>query len=194
MTSADEGTLHGRVLRPPGRGARLVSVDLDRVRALPGVVAAVRDGSVLGVVAEGRRAGRRPRSRDTPERREVDGAGRLPPFDRIPRLAPVAADAGLPRGGRGVARQREPPPVEAEPSATTTVRRVFTRPYLLHAPIGPSAALAVWDGDTLARPVANARRLHAPRVRSRTLSGFPAGVRPRGARSRPRVLRPQRRR
>ena len=46
------GMLFGRVVRPPSYEARLQSVDLDAVRALPGVVDVVRDGRFLGVVAE----------------------------------------------------------------------------------------------------------------------------------------------
>ncbi|RZL86086.1 MAG: hypothetical protein EOP73_32010, partial [Variovorax sp.] len=46
------GLLHGRAVRPPSRGAQLRSVDLDVVRALPGVVAVLRDGQYLGVVAD----------------------------------------------------------------------------------------------------------------------------------------------
>ena len=46
------GMLHGRVLRPPSRGAVLLSVDDTAARRVPGVVAVVRDGSFLGVVAE----------------------------------------------------------------------------------------------------------------------------------------------
>ena len=44
--------LFGRVARPPGYGARLRNVDLDAVRALPGVVHVERDGQYLGVIAE----------------------------------------------------------------------------------------------------------------------------------------------
>jgi nicotinate dehydrogenase subunit B len=46
------GMLHGRVVRPPSRTARLEDVDDARVRSLPGVVAVARDGGFLGVVAE----------------------------------------------------------------------------------------------------------------------------------------------
>jgi isoquinoline 1-oxidoreductase len=44
------GLLHGRVLRPPGYGARLVLVDLAPADAMPGVVA-VREGDFVGVAA-----------------------------------------------------------------------------------------------------------------------------------------------
>ncbi len=43
---------HGRVVRPPRYGARLDNLDEAPIRAMPGVVAVVRDGSFLGVVAE----------------------------------------------------------------------------------------------------------------------------------------------
>jgi nicotinate dehydrogenase subunit B len=45
--------LHGRVVRPPGVNARLVSVDEDALSGMPGgILNIVRDGSFLGVVAE----------------------------------------------------------------------------------------------------------------------------------------------
>src|SRR5262249_57453280 len=46
------GMVHGRVVRPPRYGAYLESVGEEGARALPGVIAVVRDGSFLGVVAE----------------------------------------------------------------------------------------------------------------------------------------------
>src|SRR5205807_2028668 len=41
------GMVHGRVVRPPRYGARLDSFDEARVKAMPGVIAVVRDGSFL---------------------------------------------------------------------------------------------------------------------------------------------------
>ena len=46
------GMVHGRVVRPPRYGSTLDSVDEAPVKAMTGVVAVVRDGSFLGVVAE----------------------------------------------------------------------------------------------------------------------------------------------
>src|SRR5215813_10971797 len=46
------GMLHGRVARPPRYGATLESFDEAKVKAMPGVVAVVRDGSFLGVVGQ----------------------------------------------------------------------------------------------------------------------------------------------
>ena len=47
------GVLHGRVLRPPGPGARLVALDDNAARKIEGHVATVRDGSFAGVIARG---------------------------------------------------------------------------------------------------------------------------------------------
>jgi CO/xanthine dehydrogenase Mo-binding subunit len=46
------GMLHGRVVRPPGIGATLQSIDEDSVRKIPGLVRVVRTGNFVGVVAE----------------------------------------------------------------------------------------------------------------------------------------------
>ena len=46
------GLLHARVLRPPSPGATLTALDETKAKAVPGVVAVVRDGSFAGVVAE----------------------------------------------------------------------------------------------------------------------------------------------
>jgi nicotinate dehydrogenase subunit B len=47
-----EGMLHGRVIRPSGVGATLVSVDENSAKTIPGFVKAVVKGNFVGVVAE----------------------------------------------------------------------------------------------------------------------------------------------
>src|SRR6266404_4211353 len=47
-----EGMLHGRVIRPSGVGATLVSVDENSAKAIPGYVKVVVNGNFVGVVAE----------------------------------------------------------------------------------------------------------------------------------------------
>jgi nicotinate dehydrogenase subunit B len=46
------GMLHGRIVRPPGYGAKLEGFEEARIKAVPGVDAVVRDGSFLGMIAE----------------------------------------------------------------------------------------------------------------------------------------------
>ena len=76
------GMAHGRVVRPSAPGAQLMSVDLDAARALPGVIAVVRDGSFLGVVAESelqaaQAAGQLEKSAQWRETRELPDAAQL---------------------------------------------------------------------------------------------------------------------
>src|SRR6266705_2079063 len=47
-----EGVLHGRVIRPAGVGATLVSVDENSAKAIPGYVKTVVKGNFVGVVAQ----------------------------------------------------------------------------------------------------------------------------------------------
>ena len=43
--------VHGRVVRPPSYGAKLLDVDSSSVETMPGVIKVVRDGSFIGVIA-----------------------------------------------------------------------------------------------------------------------------------------------
>jgi nicotinate dehydrogenase subunit B len=57
------GMAHGRVVRPPQYGAKLNAIDEAAVKAMPGVIAVVRDGSFLGVIAEREEQSRSQRAR-----------------------------------------------------------------------------------------------------------------------------------
>lgn len=132
------GMLHGRVVRPPSRGAVLLSVDETAAQQVPGVVAVVRDGSFLAVVAEREenalralaalRAGCTWKEQDSlpPERRLADFLVSAPTEET------VLSDTGT-----------------ASDPATHEVRARFSRPYLAHGSIAPSCGLAVWDDGRL---------------------------------------------
>jgi nicotinate dehydrogenase subunit B len=142
---APPGMLHGRVVRPPSRGAQLESLDDRRVRALPGVVAVVRDGGFLGVVAERE-------EQALGAAAALAGAARwreepsLPPRDALADwLRAQPGEAFLVVDGIGV--EGPVPPVRETGGAARTLRSTYTRPYTLHGSIGPSAALAEWRDD-----------------------------------------------
>jgi CO/xanthine dehydrogenase Mo-binding subunit len=130
------GQLWGRVVRPPSPAAVLAEVALDAVRGLPGVLAVVRDGSFLGVVADDERradlaadrlralAGWRERP-SLPDEDDLDGYLRAGPHAEIP-----VDDSGDPAGA---------PPVARMLSAS------YSRPFLAHASMSPSCGAAVWD-------------------------------------------------
>jgi nicotinate dehydrogenase subunit B len=133
------GMVFGRAVRPPGPRARLVSADEAAARAMPGVVAVVRDGSFLGVAAE-REEQAIAASRALRKSARWELAGDLPPpgpalFEHM-RHAPSQVDVIAERGD------------SAAPTAKT-LQASFTRPFQAHASIGPSCAVAQWQGAKL---------------------------------------------
>lgn len=130
-----DGLLHGRVLRPPSVGATLR--DLPDGWKAPGVTL-VRDGSFLGLIGE--REAEVDRALDQLDRDAAwEQRDDLPDEDDLAAWlrsgeheeVPVLDEAGAPSHG------------EATHSAS------YSRPFLLHASIAPSAALARWDGRGL---------------------------------------------
>jgi CO/xanthine dehydrogenase Mo-binding subunit len=129
------GMLFGRVVRPPSLAGRLA--DLDVVDLGPGEVL-VRAGSFLGVVAATDRAALRSAARlaraarwDTPET-----AAPLPD-DRDIRSFLLAA----PSEAETVLDRRDPSVVAVD----VMMKAEFTRPFLAHASMAPSCAIARWD-------------------------------------------------
>jgi nicotinate dehydrogenase subunit B len=131
------GMAYGRMVRPPARAAELTGLadpDLDREAVL------VRDGSFLGVVAPTDRAALR-------------AAGRVARAARW-RTAPSLPD---PRDLRGfmLAAASEAQTVVDQPgggagrAAARTLTAEFTRPFLAHASVAPSCAIARWDGGSV---------------------------------------------
>lgn len=125
-----EGMLHGRVIRPPSYRARLREVDARAVREMPGVVAVVRDGSYLAVVAEQEfqavKAMRMlARSAQWEEMPDLPDITRLPDdLKALPFQDGVVADSQTAPG-----------------SVAQTFEAHFTRPYQMHGSIGPSCAV-----------------------------------------------------
>ncbi len=130
------GMLHGRVTRPPGPRARLKSIATKEVEQMPGVVAVVRDGSFLGVVAQ------REEQAIRAERRlarlaQWDAGEPLPDSDPR-RLQTLAAETEV------ISEKGDP--------ATAGARQFhaeYTKPYLAHASLAPSCALAHQEGGKL---------------------------------------------
>lgn len=130
------GLAHGRVLRPDISGAKLIGLDEETARAVSGLIAIVRDGGFAGVVADSEAAAEAALkalrkgatwSTGEPLPDENDLAGFL-------KSQPVETTI-----------------IDTKAAATTkaarTLRRQYTRPYIAHASIAPSCAMARWDGD-----------------------------------------------
>ena len=133
------GMLHGRVLRPRTLGATLVRWPAEEAAALPDGVRCWADGRFIAIVAGSERkadaavtslASRIEWQTDTslPDLHDLDGF-----LTSAPHQTTVTAERG-----------------DAEwPTDGLHHRAAYLKPYLAHASIGPSCALAQWDGHQL---------------------------------------------
>jgi len=129
------GMLYGRVIRPPAPAASLAGLGDP---PLPGGVVTVRDGSFLGVVAPSDRAA-------VASARAVAGAAR---WEETPSLPDERDLKGfLLSAPAQVVTVDESHDEEAAAAVASTIGAEFTRPYLAHASMAPSCAVARWDGQ-----------------------------------------------
>ena len=128
---------YGRVLRPPAPAARLLEVGEP---ALPEGVTVVRDGSFLGVVApDDYSAVRAGQLLAKTARWEVSES--LPDEDDLAGFLRSAPAEEIPVTGQ--------PDAQAAATAAQVVTAEFTRPYIAHASMAPSCAIARWDGGAV---------------------------------------------
>jgi CO/xanthine dehydrogenase Mo-binding subunit len=133
------GMVHARVVRPAWRSAKLLALDADRVRELPGVLAVVREGSFLAVVAERETQALR-------AQRRAQGASRWSdPVDDERNFAPADL-VGRPNVEERCLERRDAP---AAARGARLLSARYTRPFIAHASIGPSCAVALAEGDRI---------------------------------------------
>jgi nicotinate dehydrogenase subunit B len=128
------GMLHGRVLRSEMSGTTLVEMKEDGVRAVSGLIAIVRDGNFAGVVGE-----------------TEDGTEAA--LKALRKGATWTSGEALP-DENGLAAFLKAQPVEStvidKRTASSsgdkkrTIKRQYSRPYIAHASIAPSCAMAQW--------------------------------------------------
>jgi nicotinate dehydrogenase subunit B len=115
----------GAMVRPPIRGAKLRSLDDSAARALPGVIAVVRQGDVVGVVAE-----REDQARAAAGAVVADW--HATPVEGPTAEVPMRSDADVDEKLR---------------AAPVRLAQTYVLPPIASAPIGPSAAVADIRGD-----------------------------------------------
>lgn len=125
--------LHGRVIRPPAMGAKLVSVDESSIRGIPDV-RVVRLGNFLGVVAPDEWAAVRAARELKAAWTEWEGLPGSDDLNRHVRESAVDHDEAV--ASKGV----DPAPVLA--SAAKQFSATYSWPCQSHASLGPSCALA----------------------------------------------------
>ena len=119
---------HARVVRPQGPGMTLAALDATEVQAMPGVVAVVRDGSFLGVVAEREEQAIRA-ARRLARIAKWEGGGKLPGLDPRYLLEMETEDEVIAEKG-------------SAPSGGRQFKAEYSRPHIAHASLGPSCAIA----------------------------------------------------
>src|SRR6266853_317508 len=133
-----QGMLYGRVVRPPHNFTGLISLEDSKVKSMPGLAAIVREGAFVGVLAEredvaisAQRA-----LRLTASWREVDP---------LPRNVPAwLRERAI---EHSVVSEKEN--ADAKSRAVKALEASFTKPYISHASIGPSCAIAQIDDGKL---------------------------------------------
>jgi CO/xanthine dehydrogenase Mo-binding subunit len=132
------GMLYGRMVRPPHDFVGLISLDDSKVKSMPGLAAIVRDGGFVGVLADredvaisAQRA-----LRLTASWREADPL----PRDVHAWLKEHAAEHRVISGRENA---------DAKSRAAKVLEASYAKPYISHASIGPSCAIAQIDDGKL---------------------------------------------
>ena len=152
------GMLHGRVVRPPYAGVdvgdfvgtSLIAVDEASVRDIPGLVAVVRIGDFVGVVAER-------------EENAIKAAAQLKvtwkPAPTLPDLKDIeTALRANPSTPRTLIDKGDVDAAIA--GAAKPMQRTYIWPYQMHASIGPSCAVADYQDDQHQGLVRHAKPAH----------------------------------
>ncbi len=130
------GMLHGRVVRPPRYGAKLGS--FNKIAGPDNVVAVVRDGSFLGVIAEREEQAIKARSFLTENTNWTGGS-------ELPDEAGLSAHLMSMPAKEMVVNEKQ----GAIPAGARMLEATYTRPYIMHGSIGPSCAVAQFKDGKL---------------------------------------------
>lgn len=126
------GMLYGAVLRSPTYRGKLVSVDLEPVRAMEGVVV-VKDGEFVGVAAPTAFAARN----------AIEAIAKLAKWEESPITPSEKLHEHLRTNAEGLG---ESPFAEEMKAAAKSLRQTYNIAYVQHAPLEPRTAVAEWSG------------------------------------------------
>jgi nicotinate dehydrogenase subunit B len=132
------GMLHARAVRQPSVGATLLDFDTGPVERMPGVVAVVREGSYLAVVA----------GKEWQAIKAMRALASAAKWDEVATLPDEASVLDTIRA----LPARDIPILTWKGAAGAPVKRLkarYTRPYLMHGAIGPSCAVAAFVDGTM---------------------------------------------
>lgn len=139
------GMIYAKVLRPPGYGSKLISIELSGAESMAGVTA-LRDGDFVGFAAS-------TSARAEEARMAVAGTAKWetaehPSSDNLYEYLRDHSSTGGSRGGRsgGAAKGSVPDGLAA---SKKVLRASFPIAYIQHAPMEPRAAVAEWQNGNI---------------------------------------------
>ena len=132
-----EGMLIGRIVRPTGMNATLVSADTKAAEAIPGVVV-VRDGDFIGIAARDHQTALRAEKVIAVHWRVPGQPGVDELFGHLKKTSSPARDA---RPVGSIA--------DGMAAADHKLSQSYTVAYIAHAPLEPRAAVAEWKDNKL---------------------------------------------
>jgi CO/xanthine dehydrogenase Mo-binding subunit len=131
------GMLHARVVRGPSAGTILEPIDIGAVEGMPGVVKVVQTGTFTAIVAQTEWTA-------ILAQRRLQAAAFVRTAPALPVGDLVTTLQGMPAQDIKILDTHNP-----TSPAVRTVRARYTRPWLSHGSIGPSCAVALFDGDVM---------------------------------------------
>jgi nicotinate dehydrogenase subunit B len=145
------GMLHGRVVRPPGPGATLISVDEQSVTRTPGVVRVIVKGNFVGIVAEREFEAIQAAAKLVVNWKDAPALPAQASFYDYLRRQPSRDAIIVDSGDVDAALAR----------ATAVVKATYLHPYQMHGSLGSSCAVAdvqrdratVWSSTQSAYPL-----------------------------------------
>lgn len=129
--------LHARVVRPPGPGAHLEAISSEKVSSMPGVEQVVRDGDFLAVIA----------LREGQATQAAEALGAAASWSEGIELPDANDLDGWLRTSEAETRLIRADGARHDDAHAVTA--TFSRPYLAHASIGPSCAIAHYEDGRL---------------------------------------------
>ena len=157
------GMLHGRVIRPAGAGASLMSIDESSIKHIPGYIKTITKGNFVGVVAENEWAA-------------IRAAKEL----KVNWSSPAAAFPGdlysHMRMAQPKATREQPAKGDAAAALASSAKKVdasYEWPFQAHATMGPGCAVADVRADGVTTVWSGAQKPHALQKGLAEMLGIP---------------------
>lgn len=131
------GMLHARLVRPPNPGAKLISLDEDSVKDIPGLVKVFQHGNFIGIMTEREEQAIQASKQLKVEWQETAAYPNMQDLFTSLRNQPIEDHLLLEKGNFK----------KAFAGATKQLHSTYYQPFHAHAAIGPSCAVADVKGD-----------------------------------------------